>query len=173
MVLTVDRDVSDVQITPEGIGFTAVSNTGWTPPDPHMAVGPRHIVVMTNGEIAFFDKDGTNTFRDEIEDSFGFWGSLGTSGFVFDPEVLYDANEGRFVAMATESFAPGNRSYALVAVSDDDDPNGTWHKYRFDVSSLAGDFFDSPNIGVTRIIKKKQRREKKIYGRNKKICSRK
>ncbi len=130
------------------IGFTGVESTGWTPPDPHLAVGPDHVVVMTNGEISFFTKDGTRTFQDEIEDYFGFWGELGTTGFVFDPEVLYDEMSGRFFAMAAEAYAPGNKSYALVAVSDDSDPNGDWHKYRFDTSVQSGDMFDSPNMGV-------------------------
>lgn len=147
------RDIEDAERevlrTRSGIGFTAVVNTGWTPPDPHMAVGPDHIVVMTNGEIAFYTKDGTRTFRDEIEDSFGFWGEVGATGFVFDPEVIYDRTSGRFFAMAAEAFAPGNRSYCLVAVSDDSDPNGTWYKYRLDTTATSGDLFDSPNIGVT------------------------
>ncbi|MDQ7014371.1 MAG: GC-type dockerin domain-anchored protein [Planctomycetota bacterium] len=146
-----DRDDAEreVLITGGDIGFTAVVNTGWTPPDPHLAVGPDHIVAMTNGEISFFTKDGTRTFQDEIEDSFGFWGSVGATGFVFDPEVIYDETSGRFFAMAAEAFAPGNRSYCLVAVSDDADPNGTWHKYRFDTTGTSGNLFDSPNIGVT------------------------
>jgi hypothetical protein len=131
-------------------GFTAVVNTGWTPPDPHLAVGPEHVVVMTNGAIAFFTKDGNLTFQDEIEDSFGFWGSVGASGFVFDPEVLYDPLSGRFFAMASEAYAPpdGLRSFVLVAVSDDSNPNGTWYKYRLSTTALAGYLFDSPNIGV-------------------------
>ncbi len=131
-------------------GFTAVNNTGWTPPDPHMAVGPNHIVVMTNGRIAAYDKAGVLQFQDEIEDSFGFWGSVGASGFVFDPEVLYDELSGRFFAMAAEAFAPpgSSHSYVLIAVSDDSNPNGTWHKYRFDTTATSGDLFDSPNIGV-------------------------
>ncbi|HZW08627.1 MAG TPA: GC-type dockerin domain-anchored protein [Phycisphaerales bacterium] len=131
------------------IGFTGILNTGWTPPDPHMAVGPEHVVVMTNGAIAFFTKDGAKTFQDEIEDSFGFWGPVGATGFVFDPEVVYDHTTGRFFAMAAEAFAPGGKSYCLVAVSDDSDPNGSWFRYRFDTSATSGDLFDSPNIGVT------------------------
>ena len=69
---------------------------------------------------------------------------------MFDPEVLYDELSGRFFAMAAEAYAPpsSSKSYVLVAVSDDSDPNGTWYKYRFDTSALAGDLFDSPNIGV-------------------------
>ncbi len=131
-----------------GLGFTGFISTGWTPPDPHMAVGPDHIVAIVNGGIAFFTKDGTLTFQDQIEGSQGFWGALGTSGFVFDPEAVYDELSGRFWAMATEGYAPGNRSYILIAVSDDADPNGNWNKYRLDTTSLAGDLYDSPNISV-------------------------
>ena len=137
----------EIVFGPDGIGFDGVLNTGWTPPDPHIAVGPTHIVLMTNGAIAFFDKAGTRTFQDEIEGLFGFWGSLGTTSFVFDPEVLYDELSGRFFAMASEARASG-RSFILLAVSDDSDPNGTWHKYRLESTSLAGDLLDSPNIGV-------------------------
>ncbi len=147
----IDHGEREVRLGRDGFGFTAITHTGWTPPDPHLAVGPEHVVVMTNGAIAFFTKDGTLLFQDEIEDSYGFWGSVGASSFVFDPEVLYDETSGRFFAMASEAWAPpGNRSYVLVAVSDDSDPSGSWHKYRFDTTALAGDLFDSPNIAVDR-----------------------
>ena len=146
------RDIADgmqreVLLGPGRIGFTGIPSTGWVPPDPHMAVGPDHLVLMTNGAIAFFTKSGTLTFQDRIEGGNGFWGSLGATGFVFDPEVLYDELSGRFFAMATED-TPGNESFALLAVSDDSDPNGTWHKYRFSTTALAGLTFDSPNIAV-------------------------
>ena len=127
-------------------GFEGVPGTGWYPPDPHLSVGPDHVVVMTNGQIAFFTKEGLNTFRDEIEDSFGFWGQQGATNFVFDPETIYDPHTGRFMAMACER-AP-SRSYFLLAVSDDSDPNGTWHKYRLDVTSFVGSDIDSPNLAV-------------------------
>ena len=72
-------------LEPAGVGFPGINNTGWIPPDPHMAVGPQHVVVMTNGAIAFFTKTGTFQFQDQIEGAGGFWGSLGATGFVFDP----------------------------------------------------------------------------------------
>ena len=130
------------------IGFTGIFNTGWTPPDPHLAVGADHVVLITNGAIAFYTKDGTLTFQDEIEDSFGFWGSVGASSFVFDPEVIYDELSGRFFALASDKEQATGKSFALVAVSDDADPNGNWFKYRFETTPLAGPTFDSPNIGV-------------------------
>jgi hypothetical protein len=131
-----------------GNGFNAVVSTGWTPPDPHMAVGPSHVGVMTNGQIAFFTKDGTNVFRDEIEDSFGFWGAVGATNFVFDPEIIYDTSVGRWMAMACER-GSNARSYFLLAVSDDSDPTGTWFKYRLDVTTQGGGSdIDSPNMST-------------------------
>ncbi|MEM7229167.1 MAG: hypothetical protein AAF432_10170 [Planctomycetota bacterium] len=128
-------------------GFDGILNTGWNPPDPTMAVGPNHVVAMTNGGIAFLTKTGTQTFFDEIDGGFGFWGALGATGFVFDPEALYDPMSERFFVMASED-APNNESYILIAVSDDDDPNGAWNRYRVDTTSLAGNTYDSPNMAV-------------------------
>jgi hypothetical protein len=130
-------------------GFEAVPGTGWTPPDPEMAVGPDRIVVMTNGRIACFDRSGSQQWFDEIENSFGFWGGLGANNFVFDPEVTWDPHAGRFLAMACER-ANNGHSYFLLAVSKDGSPDdaGDWWKYRLDVTSQAGGDIDSPNLAV-------------------------
>lgn len=129
-----------------GFGFIGITMTPWNPPDPSLAAGPTHLVGMTNGAIAFFDKDGNLTFQDEIEEADGFWGAQGAGFFVFDPEVVYDPHSERFVAMANER--TGGQSYFLLAISDDSDPNGNWNKYRFNVTSLAGNDIDSPNLAV-------------------------
>ena len=128
------------------IGFEGITYAGWTPPDPDLAAGPTHVVQVTNGAIAFFTHGGQLVFQDEIEDSFGFWGSVGATNFVFDPEVLYDQRSGRFFAMANERSNDGG-SYFLLAVSDDSNPEGTWHKYRLDMSHIDNDI-DSPNMAV-------------------------
>lgn len=132
-------------------GFEAVPGTGWTPPDPEMAVGPDRIGVMTNGRIAMFDKNGVEQWRDEIENSFGFWGSLGATGFVFDPEICWDPHDQRFVAMACERSSSGTSEF-LLAVSKDATPDNAndWHKYRINVTSTAGNDIDSPNLSVSR-----------------------
>jgi hypothetical protein len=131
-------------------GFEAVPGTGWTPPDPEMAVGPDRIAVMVNGRIALFDKNGNEQWQDEIENSFGFWGGLGATGFVFDPEVCWDPHAQRFVAMACER-SSNSRSMFLLAVSKDATPNDAndWHKYRIDVTGLSGNDIDSPNLSVS------------------------
>ena len=45
------------------VGFDGIIDTGWDPPDPTMGVGPNHIVLMTNGGIAFLTKTGQVTFH--------------------------------------------------------------------------------------------------------------
>ncbi len=145
------RGVEDAERTVEigdlGLGFDAIIDTGWTPPDPILAVGPSELVAMTNGRISIFDKSGAQLFTDEIEGSGGFWGSLGATGFVFDPECIYDTIHGRFWAIASES-APGGKSFILIAVSDDASATGTWFKYRLETTVPAGATFDSPNLAV-------------------------
>ncbi|MBM4118128.1 hypothetical protein FJ251_10390 [bacterium] len=127
-------------------GWQAILNTGWTPPDPHLAVGPNHVLATTNGALAAFSKTGSPLWQLPIEGGGGFWGAQGAGGFVFDPEVIFDPIDQRFMAMACER--TNNRSYFVYAVSASADPTGAWYKYRFDVTALAGNDIDSPNMAV-------------------------
>ena len=142
-------------VTPQGdgpdFGFEGVPGTGWTPADPEMAVGPNHIMIITNGQIACFTKEGVNLWRDELENRDGFWGRQRASNYVYDPEVLWDPHTGRFMAMACERNEKF-RAFLLFAVSKDDEPEtpDDWWKYRIDVTDLAGEDIDSPSMGVNR-----------------------
>jgi len=122
-------------------GFRAFTSTGWNPPDPDLAVGTNHVVAVVNVDMRFFTKDGTQTFNTGLESFFN------TTGFVFDPVALYDPIEDRYVVVAIEH-GSGGRDLILLGVSDDGDPNGTWHKYSFDVTSVC-DFIDFQNLGMT------------------------
>ena len=128
-------------------GFEGVPGTGWTPPDPELAVGPNDIIVMTNGNISNLSKAGTLQWSALIEGS-GFWGTLGAGGFVFDPECTWDPHAQRFLAMACER--TNNRSYFLFAISKDASPGtaNDWWKYRWDVTAISGNDIDSPNMAV-------------------------
>ncbi|MCP4772233.1 MAG: hypothetical protein GY879_12580 [Planctomycetes bacterium] len=129
-------------------GFEGVPGTGWTPPDPEIAVGPSDIIVMTNGNISNLSKSGNLVWSDEIENSFGFWGSLNAGSFVFDPECTWDPHAQRFLAMACER--TNGRSYFLFAISKDSSPGdkNDWYKYRLDVTTISGGDIDSPNMAV-------------------------
>ncbi|TAH34330.1 MAG: hypothetical protein EYC70_15395 [Planctomycetota bacterium] len=121
-------------------GFTAFNSTGWYPPDPDLAVGPDHIVVVVNVAMQIYTKGGQSQYYTNLEPFFN------TTGFVFDPTALYDPHSGRYIIAACEH-APNGDDHLDVAVSDDSDPNGTWHKYRFDFASFC-DFIDFDNLGV-------------------------
>jgi hypothetical protein len=130
-------------------GFLGIIYNGWNPPDPSIAVGPGHVLIVGNGTIAAFTKDGVQVFEDQLQDAAGFWGEVGATVMVFDPEVLYDPLSNRFFAVANER-GPLTTPYLLLAVTAGSDPAGKWHKYRFNVDEDAAfDFdIDSPNIAV-------------------------
>lgn len=141
----------DVDRTAIGPQFATISNTGWTPPDPSLAVGPDHVVVTVNQSLAFYTKSGTLQFSAILgsQGSPGFFESVGASTFTFDPKCFYDHTTGRFVVMCPEYYSP-NQAWITIAVSDDSDPNGVWYKYRTDaVVTLSGltYWWDYPGLG--------------------------
>ncbi len=109
------------------------------PPDSHAAAGPNHLVNVVNATISFYQKNGTLDFRDSMQ---AFFSSLTPLTFTFDPRVLYDQYEGRWVVMALEQTEkpddPRNISRVFVAVSDDSDPNGTWYLSEFNSKVRIG-----------------------------------
>ena len=130
--------------------FSTLDSTGWTPPDPTLAVGPDHVVVTVNQTIGWYTKGGTEQFRQILgsQGSPGFFEPVGAGTFAFDPKCFYDHYAERFVVLALEVYS--STAYITIAVSDDDDPNGIWYKYRTDaVINVGGDTFwwDYPGWG--------------------------
>jgi hypothetical protein len=79
----------------------------------------------------------------------GFFETVGAKGFTFDPKCLYDEQAGRFVVLAFEVYG-STEAWIDLAVSDDDDPNGTWYKYRTDAVIWNGTqsyWVDYPGFG--------------------------
>ena len=108
---------------------------GWAfiPPDPSVAAGPDHVVSVVNVTIEWYTKNGTRQSSQLLRT---FFSSLSPANYLFDPKVLYDQYENRFVVVALEKQddRDGNdtgdsddTSRILLAVSDDNDPNGTWY----------------------------------------------
>lgn len=130
-------------------GFVGHVQTSFTPPDMNIAIGSGNVVVTVNDGISIFNKLGSRSYTNNMRQTNGFWGNLAApDNFIYDPECFYDRITNRYWVMATQGAGSGTDSAALVAVSDDGDPNGVWFTYRFLATSLAGNFFDSPNFGV-------------------------
>ncbi|MGJ8637673.1 MAG: GC-type dockerin domain-anchored protein [Phycisphaerales bacterium] len=135
-----------------GTGFEGIAQTEWSPPDPTLAVGPNHIVETVNAAIAFYDKNGNQTFSSHLgtPGNPGFFETVGaSSNFVFDPKCFYDHKSGRFVVIALETIGD-TESWIDIAISDDSDPNGVWYKYRtFSVIEIGNSDYwvDYPGFG--------------------------
>ena len=127
--------------------FPAVDATGWTPPDPDLAVGPNHVVAVVNSSVAFFTKAGVKQFQ---QTAGTFFTGMGAGSFIFDPKAFYDRAHGRYVIVFLEQDDPSQTSKLLFAVSDDNDPNGTWFRYRIEsklVINNIGYWLDYPGFG--------------------------
>ncbi len=142
--------LTENRITP-GMQFPGIGATGWTPPDPTIAVGPDHIVATVNMDIAFYTKDGTSTFQVNLGSpgNPGFFEPVGAGDFTFDPKCFYDHIAQRFVVLALETYGT-TESWITFAVSDDNDPHGTWYKYRTHAVIQVGNttyWWDYPGFG--------------------------
>jgi hypothetical protein len=121
------------QNTFEGIDFNENADlTGFLiiPPDPIAAAGLDHIVAVVNSSIEWYTKTGVLQASLSLEDD--FFSALSPQARPFDPKVIYDQYADRFVVIAlvlvdNGAFNPNNVSRILVAVSDDENPTGTWY----------------------------------------------
>jgi subtilisin-like proprotein convertase family protein len=110
------------------------------PPDPHLAVGPDHVIATVNSAIGIYGRQG-QTFGVVLSDD--FFNSANCQG-TFDPSVEYDEGADRFIINYDAS--PND----CIAVSQSGDPTGAWNVYAFATGAVNanGDLFDYPHIGV-------------------------
>jgi hypothetical protein len=90
------------------------------PPDPIGAAGTNILVAVVNVLIEARSKGGILVWRDALQD---FFAPVAPANFTFDPKVVYDHYENRFVVVTLEQVGegvnphPGNTSRILLAVS--------------------------------------------------------
>lgn len=118
------------------------SDTPFIPPDSQIAAGPQYLVVAINSLLAIYDKTGVRVGG--FQNLNTFFGGLGTAGQIFDPRLIFDQNDNRFILTAaqvdTTNFAVGN---VLIAVSQSSDPTGLW--YKFAVNFMGRNLANSTN----------------------------
>lgn len=118
------------------VNIDGLSNSFGSPHDPTGEIGDNYYVQSINATtVGVYDKEGN------LVDSFAantLWTGLGVSS-LGDPIILYDQEVKRWVI--TE-FA--NPAELLIAVSDTDDPLGTYNAYRY----TTPNFPDYPKYGI-------------------------
>ena len=131
-----------------GAGYPGFTLTA-VPPDPNIAVGPRHIVQWVNNAFVVFDKQG-NQLQAPIDDG-TFWGALSTCdqlGGFSDPIVQYDRTADRWIiGEVALPLLPGlfGQFAQCFAVSTTSDPAGSYYLWAYGFGTRINDY---PKIGV-------------------------
>ncbi len=125
------------------ISFNGTQDNGTLiPPDIRGAVGPGHVMETTNQEFKIYTKAGSLVSTVSITT---FFASTGGSGY-FDPHLLYDATNGRWLVCIDGNVSNGHGGM-FVGVSQTSDPTGSWYVYSFDGIGNSTDFLDYPLMG--------------------------
>jgi hypothetical protein len=127
-------------------GFQALpDNNAAIPPDTMGTAGPNRLMVMLNTQVRIENKSGTALSTVSLST---FWTSMtGLSGNPFDPRVMYDRINSRWIAVVD---ADGNSTTSAVwpAVSSGSDPTGSWTFHALDADSTNTTWADFPNVGI-------------------------
>jgi hypothetical protein len=133
--------VSDTTIR----NFEGTGNNGFYPPDPDGDVGPSHYFQVVNCRFAVYDKNG-NKLLGPSNSSTIFQG-LPNNSNDGDAIVLYDENADRwlFSQFSLPNY-PNGPFYENVAISQTNDPAGSWYRYQFTFADMP----DYPKLSAWR-----------------------
>ena len=119
-------------------GLAFPNSFGSVPPDTILAVGPAHIVELTNSTVAFYNRfTGKRLLLQGLP---LFFAPVGPGNFLFDPQVTYDELAERFVIAVLDvpdilNPTPQSRGFLLYAVSNSANPlDGFSEMQRVDVT---------------------------------------
>ncbi len=128
------------------INFEGNVGTGGVPPDNTIAVSDNGFIVTSiNSNIIITRADKKRLYNGGLGD---FFSDLGLGANFFDPKVLFDAKEKKFIVVAL-SGSKANVSNVVVAFSNSEDPSMGWSYYKLKGDILSeGVWFDYPNIGI-------------------------
>ncbi|MBI1287639.1 MAG: T9SS type A sorting domain-containing protein [Flavobacteriales bacterium] len=126
----------------EGNTFQGIPN------DNDMAISKDSIVVsVTNSRIHMYN--GVTEEQVFYRSLGGFVQPLHITGSKFDPKVIYDPQNDRFIIIFLSGFTNAN-SHIMVAFSKTSDPTGDWNLYALPGNPLNNDTWsDYPVVGIS------------------------
>jgi hypothetical protein len=108
-------------------------------------VGPNHVMTALNSQVRIQNRNGTALSTVSLN---SFWAPLGGSPDAFDPHVIYDPYNNRWIIAAAANGPPSaNPSAILVGVSQTSDPTGSWFLYQAAADTAAVKWADYPTLG--------------------------
>ena len=120
--------VPGLHSTLAGVNFDTnpTYNSGFffIPPDPITAAGPTHVVSVVNGPDRRAAQDRCSRDQPKLA---GLFTSLTPVNFLFDPKVIYDQYNSRFMVVALELVNSPTRRRAFWSPQQTSDPTaGLW-----------------------------------------------
>ena len=134
--------------TPELLNdFAGNSWNGGIPLDNHLATNNDGLVItVVNTQMVILDNTG---FYQKVFNLDDFWSDLGEEDLYFDPRIIYDPLEDRFVLTMMQDF-DCEGSNIVFAFTASNDPTGEWHLYQFEgCPKTDATFADFPMISIT------------------------
>ena len=118
------------------------------PPDNTVAVGPNHVLLGVNTAIEWYTKtDRVLQHSEGFEDFF----APNSPSYLFDPRVIYDPFDNRYVVIIDDQLDFTNINYIHLAVSVSDDPNDGLYLQKINTKTEVGGFetwLDFPALAV-------------------------
>lgn len=121
-------------------------NSTSIPPDVNAAAGPDHLMQTLNTGVRISEKNGTELYSTSLS---AFWSSMPDNGNTFDPKIVYDPYNERWIMM-TPSGSSLSGSKLYIAMSTTSDPLGEWNMYWIDPDTSNQLWFDYPNLGFNK-----------------------
>jgi hypothetical protein len=137
-----------------GIGLQDEYNQGlgFIPPDTMGVIGPtltggkKYFVELINGQFAVFNAVGGALVASESLDT--FWSAVSPVGGTSDPHLFYDKQSGRWFATTIDINNGVSGNHWLLAVSQTNDPTGSWFQYKINNINGSSEFADYDTLGV-------------------------
>ncbi len=130
--------------------FEGIPATGWQPPDNNIAVGPSHVVVAVNTDLAGYSKAGAPQFRWPNMTTL-FSPVLPAGAQIFDPQLAYDHYAGRYIVVAAARRASPAGSWIMMGVTQTSNPGGAYWVWALDATlngnASSNNWADYPMLG--------------------------
>ena len=120
------------------------------PPDNAGAVGPDHFVITVNSSVEWYEKISRQRLYHESLDT--LFKSTSPQYGLFDPRVLWDPYNERFVIIAIEQDDNSETSLLHLAVSQSSNPQDGWYLQKFDTKLVINNkstWTDFPGLGIS------------------------
>jgi len=116
------------------------------PPDTHGAVDTQYCITAVNTSFHIQNRIGGNVYSVAID---AFWSSILPSGDDgYDPRIHYDPYYNRWIYITDAvNLTTQQDSYLLIAVSETNNPRGTWHMYSVSIDATNATWLDFPCVG--------------------------